>query len=166
MRILGVDPGSRITGFGVIEVQGNRFRHIDNGIVKPKSADALPLKLQSIYQGLGEIIKEYAPDALSIEQVFMAQNPRSALILGHARGSAIVAGTNAGLDIFEYSALQVKSAVVGYGRASKQQVQHMVKTLLNLPEVAQEDAADALAVAICHANSSSLNQKIKQNTRR
>ncbi len=166
MRILGIDPGTRITGYGIIDVEGNRLRHVDNGIVKTRSSDPLPLRLKAIYDGLTVVLKEFSPEAVAIEQVFMAKNPKAALTLGHARGTAVIASVNLDLDVHEYSALQVKSAVVGYGHAAKQQVQHMVKTLLNLPEVAQEDAADALAVAICHANSRTLRQVAINSGRR
>ena len=166
MRILGIDPGTRITGYGIIDVEGNRLRHVDNGIVKTRSSDPLPLRLKAIYDGLTVVLKEFSPDAVAIEQVFLAKNPKAALTLGHARGTAVIASVNLNLEVHEYSALQVKSAVVGYGHAAKQQVQHMVKTLLNLPEVAQEDAADALAVAICHANSRTLRQVAINSGRR
>ena len=161
MRILGIDPGTRITGYGIIDVEGNRLRHVDNGIIKTRSSDPLPLRLKIIYDGLSTILKEFSPQAVAVEQVFLAKNPRAALTLGHARGTAVLSAVNLGLEVHEYSALQVKSAVVGYGHAAKQQVQQMVKALLNLPEVAQEDAADALAVAICHANSRTMQQAIK-----
>jgi crossover junction endodeoxyribonuclease RuvC len=161
MRILGIDPGTRITGYGIIDVEGNRLRHVDNGIIKTRSSDPLPLRLKIIYDGLSTILNEFAPQAVAVEQVFLAKNPRAALTLGHARGTAVLSAVNLGLEVQEYSALQVKSAVVGYGHAAKQQVQQMVKALLNLPEVAQEDAADALAVAICHANSRTMQQAIK-----
>lgn len=166
MRILGIDPGTRITGYGIIDVEGNRLRHVDNGIVKTRSGDLLPLRLKAIYDGLTAVLDEYAPEAVAVEQVFLSKNPRAALTLGHARGTAVLAAVNLALEVHEYSALQVKSAVVGYGHAAKQQVQHMVKVLLNLPEVAQEDAADALAVAICHANSRNLKQAVSKSGRR
>ncbi|MBW2688998.1 MAG: crossover junction endodeoxyribonuclease RuvC [Deltaproteobacteria bacterium] len=166
MRILGIDPGTRITGYGIIDVEGNRLRHVDNGIIKTRSSDVLPTRLKAIYDGLTSVLKEFSPEAVAVEQVFMAKNPRAALTLGHARGTAVIAAVNLDLEVHEYSALQVKSAVVGYGHAGKQQVQHMVKALLNLPEVAQEDAADALAVAICHANSRTLRQAVSSATRR
>ena len=166
MRILGIDPGTRITGYGIIDVEGNRLRHVDNGIVKTRSSDPLPIRLKAIYDGLTVVLKEFSPEAVAIEQVFLAKNPKAALTLGHARGTAVIASVNLNLEVHEYSALQVKSAVVGYGHAAKQQVQHMVKTLLNLPEVAQEDAADALAVAICHANSRTLRQMAINSGRR
>jgi len=161
MRILGIDPGSKATGYGFIEQQGNRLIHIDNGTIFTRSQDALAERLQQIYQGLCALIEQYNPEAVAVEQVFMARNPASALKLGHARGIALLAGINAGLPVSEYSALQVKSAVVGYGRAGKNQVQHMTKALLNLPEIAQEDASDALAVAICHAHSHHLSNKLQ-----
>ena len=142
------------------------MRHVDNGIVKTRSSDPLPLRLKAIYDGLTVVLKEFSPEAVAIEQVFLAKNPKAALTLGHARGTAVIASVNLNLEVHEYSALQVKSAVVGYGHAAKQQVQHMVKTLLNLPEVAQEDAADALAVAICHANSRTLRQLAINSGRR
>jgi crossover junction endodeoxyribonuclease RuvC len=156
MRILGIDPGTGITGYGIIDVEGNRLRHVDNGMIKTRSSDPLPLRLKAIYDGLTSVLKKFSPEVVAVEQVFLAKNPRAALTLGHARGTAVLSAVNLGLEVHEYSALQVKSAVVGYGHAGKQQVQHMVKVLLNLPEVAQEDAADALAVAICHANSRTL----------
>ncbi|MDT8419994.1 MAG: crossover junction endodeoxyribonuclease RuvC [Desulfuromonadales bacterium] len=160
MRILGIDPGSRATGYGLIEQQGNRLIHLDNGAITTRSGDELALRLQRIYHALSDLIAEFRPDAMAVEQVFMAKNPASALKLGHARGAALLAGVNAGLPVAEYSALQVKSAVVGYGRAAKSQVQQMTRTLLNLPEIAQEDAADALAVAICHAHSHHLTSRV------
>jgi len=166
MRILGIDPGTRITGYGIIDVEGNRLCHVDNGIIKTRSSDDLPLRLKAIYDGLTAVIKGYAPAAVAIEQVFLAKNPRAALTLGHARGTAVLSAVNLDREVHEYSALQVKSAVVGYGHAGKQQVQQMVKVLLNLPEVAQEDAADALAVAICHANSRTLKQAVSKSCRR
>ncbi|MEA3545287.1 MAG: crossover junction endodeoxyribonuclease RuvC [Thermodesulfobacteriota bacterium] len=164
MRILGIDPGSKATGYGFIEQQGNRLIHLDNGAIFTQSTDALAVRLQIIYRELCSLIDKYQPEAVAVEQVFMARNPASALKLGHARGIALLAGINAGLPVAEYSALQVKSAVVGYGRAGKNQVQQMTKTLLNLPEIAQEDAADALAVAICHAHSYHLGEQIMQTT--
>lgn len=153
MKVLGIDPGSRITGYGIILKQGNRLLHVDNGAIFTDSAGDFPLRLHRIFISLSEIIEKYRPDTMAIEQVFFSNNVQSALKLGQARGAAIVAGVNAGLPVSEYTALQVKQAVVGHGKAAKEQVQQMVKALLNLPEIAQADASDALAVAICHANS-------------
>lgn len=166
MRILGIDPGTRITGYGVIEQQGNRLRHVDNGAIFTSSDDDLATRLKIIYDGLGRIIVAYAPQVVAVEQIFVAKNALSALKLGHARGTALLAGVNAGLPVFEYSALQVKNAVVGYGRADKAQVQQMVRTLVGLPEIAQEDASDALAVAICHAHSAGLANRLAETLAR
>ena len=170
MRILGIDPGSRATGYGVIEKEGNRLIHIDNGVIRPPEKAGLPERLLAIFTDLAAIIDKYSPQAAAIEQVFMSQNAQSALKLGQARGAALLAMAQAGLEIGEYSPMQVKSAVVGYGRAAKSQVQQMVKALMNLPEIAQEDASDALAVAICHAHSMNLHRQLavatKLNNRR
>lgn len=156
MRVLGIDPGSLVTGYGIVEQQGNKLIHIDNGCIAPNNKQPLHLRLKEIYSGLQEAIQRYNPDAISIEDIFFSQNARSALKLGQARGAAILSSVNAGKEVFEYTPMQVKQAVVGYGRASKDQVQKMTKVLLNLPEVAQADAADALAVAICHINSAKI----------
>lgn len=165
MKILGIDPGSRITGYGVVTREGNRLIHVDNGAIFTDSAKDFPQRLRKIYDGLSAVIADYRPDMVAIENIFFATNVQSALKLGQARGAAIVAGVNAGLPVFEYTALQVKQAVVGYGKADKEQVQKMLKALLNLPEVAQADASDALAVAVCHANSYSLKSLQKANVK-
>lgn len=156
MRILGIDPGSRITGYGIIDKSGNRLIHVDNGAIFTDSAVDFPGRLLRIFQGVTEIITRFQPDSVAVEQVFFANNVQSALKLGQARGAAIVAAVNAGLPAHEYTPMQVKSAVVGYGHARKDQVQQMVKALLALPEIAQEDASDALALAICHAHAEKL----------
>jgi crossover junction endodeoxyribonuclease RuvC len=156
MKILGIDPGSRITGYGIISQQGNRLIHVDNGAIFTDSGKDFPARLQKIFQGLSAVIEEYRPDAVAVENIFFSNNAQSALKLGQARGAAIVAGVHAGLPVFEYTALQVKLAVVGHGKAAKEQVQKMLKALLNLPETAQADASDALAVAVCHAHSAHL----------
>jgi crossover junction endodeoxyribonuclease RuvC len=162
MRIIGIDPGSRITGYGVIDHEGNRLVHVDNGAIFTDSNGDFPLRLLQIYRGLAEIIDRYRPQTMAVENIFFATNVQSALKLGQARGVAIVAGANAGLAVHEYTALQVKQAVVGNGRAAKEQVQKMLKVLLNLPEIAQQDASDALAVAVCHAHSARLNSRLRQ----
>ena len=156
MIVLGIDPGSRITGYGIVEKVGNRLVHIDNGAIFTDTAADFPGRLKKIFDGLLEIISQYHPDEVSVENIFFATNPQSALKLGQARGAAIVAAVHCGLPVAEYSALQVKQAVVGQGRAEKEQVQKMLKALLGLPEIAQADASDALAVAICHINSNGL----------
>ena len=153
--ILGIDPGSRITGYGVIENIGTQQRYVASGCIRTTDRAALPIKLEEIFSGVTAIISQHRPDELAIEKIFMARNADSALKLGHARGVAIVAGVTQNLPIFEYEARKVKQAVVGTGSARKEQVQHMVQTLLNLPGKPQEDAADALAIAICHIHTRS-----------
>ncbi len=149
--ILGIDPGSRKTGFGVIHALGSKSAYITSGIIHV--AD-LPFheRLKSIFESVREVIDLHQPEVMVVEQVFMAKNANSALKLGQARGAAITAGAVAGCDVVEYSARQIKQAVVGKGAASKEQVQHMVKHLLKLDGMPKEDAADALAGALCHAN--------------
>ncbi len=149
--ILGIDPGSRLTGYGVVRQTGQKFEYIASGCIRLTLND-IPDRLKQIFDGISEIIQQTQPDVFAIEQVFMARNPDSALKLGQARGAAIVAAKNAGLEVFEYSARQVKQAVVGTGAADKTQVQHMIRTLLKLPGNPQADAADALAVAMCHGH--------------
>lgn len=149
--ILGIDPGSRITGYGVISQQGRKLNYIGSGCVRTQACD-LAGKLGQIFNAISEIIIQFQPDTFAIEQVFMAKNADSALKLGQARGSAIVAAVNAQLPVSEYSARMIKQAVVGKGSADKKQVQHMVMQMLNLSASPQADAADALAVAICHAH--------------
>lgn len=146
--IIGIDPGSRYTGFGVIRLEGNTNIYVDSGCLNV-STKPVPERLQHIYSGLKDLIIKHQPHEAAIEQIFMHQNPGSALKLGQARGAAIVA---LGMPISEYSARQVKQSVVGYGAASKDQVQQMVKRLLNLTHTLQADAADALAIALCHAH--------------
>ncbi|EUD09389.1 crossover junction endodeoxyribonuclease RuvC [Providencia alcalifaciens] len=149
--ILGIDPGSRITGYGVIRQQGRQLLYLGSGCIRTQ-VDDLPSRLQRIYAGVSEIITQYQPDGLSIEQVFMAKNADSALKLGQARGVAIVAAANQNIPVFEYAARQVKQTVVGTGSAEKSQVQHMVKSILKLSASPQADAADALAIAITHCH--------------
>jgi crossover junction endodeoxyribonuclease RuvC len=161
MIILGIDPGSVITGYGLIRKEGNRLIHLDNGALRTDSADNFPGRLGHIFSMVTGIIDEHVPDAVAVENIFFANNVQSALKLGQARGAAIVACVTRGLPVYEYTALQVKQAVVGHGKAAKEQVQQMVKSLLNLPEAAQADASDALAVAICHAHSSDLAARLR-----
>ncbi len=162
--ILGIDPGSRLTGYGIIEQKGRHFTYLGSGCIKALSqGDELASRLQTIFAGVSELIVQFQPDMFAIEQVFMAKNPDSALKLGQARGAAIVAATNNGLTIAEYSARQIKQSVVGTGAADKAQVQHMVKTILKLAGTPQEDAADALAVALCHGHSHEYLSKLSGN---
>lgn len=150
--ILGIDPGSRVTGYGVIRQIGRKLEYLGSGVIRT-SIDDLPTRLKRIYAGVTEIITQFHPDEFAIEQVFMAKNPDSALKLGQARGTAIVAAVNQNLPVFEYSARTIKQTVVGTGAAEKAQVQEMVTRLLQLSDKPQADAADALAIAITHANS-------------
>jgi crossover junction endodeoxyribonuclease RuvC len=151
-RILGIDPGLRITGFGIIELHGSKLAYISSGCVKTNDSASLPERLRTLLDGLAEIIDAHAPQQAAIEKVFVNVNPQSTLLLGQARGAAIAALVTADLPVAEYTALQIKQAVVGKGKAAKEQVQHMVMRLLQLPGIPSPDAADALACAICHAH--------------
>ena len=150
-RILGIDPGSRKTGFGIIELNDRKIEHVINGRLMVGDGD-FPERLRQIFVGLTEIIGRYEPDMMVIEKVFLHKNADSALKLGQARGAAICAGVNQGLKVHEYTATQIKKAVVGNGHAKKDQVQYMMSIILALSELPDEDAADALACAVTHAN--------------
>jgi len=163
MRVFGIDPGSLITGYGVVEEKGNRLQALAWGTVRTSSKHGLSERLKRIYDGLVDPLQTWQPDAVSVEQVFFADNPKTALTLGHARGVALLAVAHAEVPIVEYSALEIKMAVVGYGRAAKQQVQQMVKHLLNLHAAPQPvDAADALAAAICHMHTHSFRRRLSR----
>lgn len=149
MIILGIDPGSRTTGFGLIEIENREARYLTSGCISIKS-ETVDLRLKEIFDGLSEVIDTFQPDSAAIEQIFMHKSPDSALKLGQARGVAIVALAVKQLEVAEYSARQIKQSVVGYGAADKLQVAHMVKTLLKINHALKTDAADALAVALCH----------------
>ena len=152
LRILGIDPGLRITGFGVIGREGQRLEYVTSGCVKTRESSDMAERLGTILAGLGEVIATHRPDEVAIEKVFVNVNPHSSLLLGQARGAAVCAAVLAKLPVTEYTPGQVKQAVVGKGRAGKEQVQEMVKRLLRLPGHPSPDAADALATAICHAH--------------
>lgn len=152
MRILGIDPGSHITGYGIIEKKGNYLRPVLYGEIKPKKDSLLSATLTYVYQQLSAVISQTAPEAIALENIFYGKNVRSLIKQAQVRGVAIYAGADKNIDVFEYSPLEIKKAVVGYGRAEKRQVQVMVKAILKLPELPPADAADALATAICHAN--------------
>ena len=153
MRVLGVDCGSRVTGYGVIDSDGADCIFVQCGVIRVQISDALPLRLKCIHDGIAEVIRSFQPDAAAFENLFHASNVQSALKLGHARGVSICAAAEAGIPVFEYSPLEVKSAVTGYGRSEKSQVQHMVSALLRVDTLPSSfDASDALAVAICHAH--------------
>jgi crossover junction endodeoxyribonuclease RuvC len=150
-RILGIDPGSRLTGYGVIDVLRGKSIYVASGCIRTTHAD-YPARLGEIYEGIAALIREHSPDAVAIEQIFMARNANSALKLGQARGAALAAVVAGGLPVAEYAARRVKQAVTGTGAATKFQVQHMVCRLLQLKRQPSADAADALAIAICHIN--------------
>ncbi len=159
MRVLGIDPGSRNTGLGVVESQGSEIRSICYRRIRLDNSP-LPQRLGLIYRGVSEIISEHLPDAVAVEQVFLANNAKTALVLGQARGSAVCAAVNQHCSVSEYSALQIKRAVTGTGSAKKQQVQHMVRALLGLTHTPQADEADALACAICHIHFAQVQEKL------
>ena len=152
VRILGIDPGLRITGFGIIDKTGNTLVYVTSGCIKTRAEDALAQRLKTILDGLSEVITANRPEQVAIEKVFVNSNPQSTLLLGQARGTAICAAVLQSLMVSEYTALQIKQAVVGNGHAAKEQVQDMVKRLLRLGGDPSADAADALACAICHAH--------------
>jgi crossover junction endodeoxyribonuclease RuvC len=155
MRILGIDPGLRTTGFGVIDSDGTRLHYVASGTIQTASvasAGQLPARLKIIFDGISEVVARYRPTCSSTEIVFVNVNPQSTLLLGQARGAALTALVVSELEVAEYTALQMKKAVVGHGKAAKEQVQHMVQRLLALPGLPGPDAADALGLAICHAH--------------
>ena len=158
-RILGIDPGSRITGYAVVDCQERQPRYVDSGCIRTAGGE-LPRRLEEIYAGVREVMGLHEPTELAIEKVFMHRNADSALKLGHARGVAIMAAVLGALPVHEYTPTQIKQAVVGRGHATKEQVQHMVQVLLTLAHCPQADAADALAVAICHVHSSEVLARI------
>jgi len=155
VRIIGIDPGLQITGFGIIDKLGSRLAYVTSGCVKSGKED-LAVRLKALYDGLAGVIAEHRPGEAAVEKVFVNVNPQSTLALGHARGAGILAAVMAGLPVSEYTALQVKQSVVGAGHAKKEQVQAMVRRLLALPGDPSPDAADALACAICHAHAGSI----------
>lgn len=156
MRILGIDPGLRITGYGVIDVQGAKQHYVASGVIRSSSDDPLPDRLHTLFKGLVELAALYQPQVAVVEKVFVNVNPQSTLLLGQARGAVLTALTYSQLAVTEYTALQIKQAIVGNGKASKEQVQEMVKRLLQLPTHPSADAADALAAALTHAQSSKM----------
>ncbi len=150
MRVFGIDPGINITGYGIVEKKGQTIIHIDNGLIRPSKNFSFYNKLFEIYESILELAKKYNPDTLALEDIFLAKNFKASIKLGHVRGATMIAASTCKLKIVEYHPNEIKKAVVGTGHADKMQIQKMVKTILNLPQVAAEDASDALAVAICH----------------
>ena len=162
MIICGIDPGIAIVGYGIIEFIGNKFKVIDYGAITTDSNIDFPQRLKLVYDELNGILYKYNPDAVSIEELFFNKNAKTAIKIGQARGVQILAAINNGIEVFEYTPLQVKQGVVGYGRAEKKQVQEMVKLLLNLKKIPKpDDVADALAVAICHAHSGNFREMFR-----
>ncbi len=161
VRILGIDPGSRVTGFGVVDSDGLRTRYVASGCIRTSGAD-LAARLEQIYNGMVQVIEQQAPDEIAVERVFMARNPDAALKLGHARSAAICASFGRGASLHEYAARAVKQAVVGRGGADKAQVAHMVRALLKLTGDLVNDESDALAVALCHAHSRPLAGRLRR----
>lgn len=161
MRILGIDPGYGITGYSIIDYIGNKFKLIDSGAIKTDSKMSFPLRLSEIYTDLNKIIDEYEPDAISVEELFFNNNAKTAINVAQARGVILVVGCQREIPTFEYTPLQVKQAVVGYGRADKIQVQKMVKAILNVEKLPKlDDTTDSMAIAICHAHSAKFSQKL------
>ena len=152
MIILGIDPGIAIMGYGVLEVNGNRYKVLENGVVTTSSKTKTPERLKILYDNLNDIIKQYKPDEFAIEELFFNQNVKTAITVGHARGVQVLCAQVNNLPIYEYTPLQIKMALTGYGRANKKQMQESVKRFLNLKEIPRpDDAADALAIALCHS---------------
>ena len=165
VRILGIDPGSRITGYGVVDCDGARITHVASGCIRP-GMDAMNERLEVIFREVGALIAEHQPAEMAIERVFVNRNVDSALKLGQARAAAICATFGHSMALSEYAARAIKQSVVGRGNADKGQVQHMIRALLSLPEAPSSDAADALAVALCHANSRSLRSALAAHSAR
>ena len=165
MRVLGIDPGTLTSGYGIVTEEDHKLFHVVSGGISPSAKQPFPKRLGKIYDELEKIITKYKPQAVVIEDLFVSNNIKAALKLGHARGVAILAAVNAGLPVYEYAPAEVKQAVVGTGKAEKKQVQSMVKALLDLPKVPQPaDAADALAAAICHIHSSRMREMLRNPT--
>ncbi len=154
MRILGIDPGIAIVGYGIVDKEGNRYKTVAYDAVTTRAHTPLEERLEKVYNGVDEIIKIYKPDVMSIEELFFNNNAKTALTVGQARGVIILAAVKNGVPVYEYTPLQVKQALTGYGRASKTQIQQMMKSMLGLTEIPKpDDVADALAIAVCHGNS-------------
>ena len=161
MRILGIDPGFAITGYSVIDYIGNKFKLVTSGAVKTEAGVSFPIRLEKIYDDLTQIISEFKPDAISVEELFFNNNAKTAINVAQARGVILVVGRKMNIATFEYTPLQIKQAVVGYGRADKIQVQKMVKAILNVDKLPKlDDTTDSMAAAICHAHSAKFSQKL------
>lgn len=162
MIILGIDPGTATTGYGVIRHEGGNSKLLDFGVILTKPKQPLEIRLEQIHDELAELLQKYRPDEIAVEELFFSNNAKTAMAVGQARGVILLTARKAGLSISEYTPMQVKNAICGYGGADKKQVQKMVQMLLKIPEIPQpDDAADALAIAICHASSRVMNQEFK-----
>ncbi len=162
MIIMGIDPGLALMGFGVMETDGYRFRTLDYGVVDTPAGMDEPDRLLMLWDGLNALLKQYKPEAVAVEELFFNKNVKTAVSIGQARGVILLAVKTCGIPLYEYTPLQVKQAVVGYGRAEKKQIQLMVKTILNLKDIPKpDDAADALAIAIAHANNAAMERRLK-----
>lgn len=161
MRILGIDPGFAITGYSIIDYQGNKFKLVDSGAITTKAGVSFPLRLTKIYDDLNMIIDTYKPDAISVEELFFNNNAKTAINVAQARGVVLIVGCKKNIPTYEYTPLQIKQAVTGYGRADKMQVQRMVKTILNVEKLPKlDDTTDSMAAAICHAHSARFSEKL------
>ena len=163
MRILGIDPGYAVSGWGIVDMKGNHFDVVSYGAVTTKAGEAMPTRLKVLYHSLMELIGEYQPEVAAVEELFFNTNTKTAIMVGQARGVALLACANSGLEIEEYTPLQIKQALTGYGRADKNQVQMMVKTILHLEEAPRpDDTADALAAAICQGHSGDARTRLRK----
>ena len=166
MRIIGIDPGYAILGFGIVDMKGGRFSLVEYGALTTEAGQAMPDRLRSIYAGLMEKIAEADPDVAAVEELFFNTNVKTAIKVGEARGAAILACTNSGLPVYEYTPLQIKQALAGYGRAEKEQIQQIVRSVLGIDDIPRpDDAADAVAAAICHGNSSGYLDRVARAVR-
>ncbi len=166
MKIVGIDPGTAITGYGIIrQVQGGKLEVIDYGVVRTEPGLPLPQRLIRLYEALTDLLSRHRPDGGAVEKLFYQRNAKTAMSVGQARGVSLLALAQASMPISEYTPLEIKQAVVGYGRAEKSQVQEMVKALLNMPQIpTPDDAADALAVAICHIHSRAFHDRVEESS--
>lgn len=161
MRILGIDPGFAITGYSVIDYEGNRFKLITSGAIETKAGVSFPLRLTKIFDDMQMLVNEYKPDAISVEELFFNNNIKTGIKVAEARGIILLVGSKSGIPTYEYTPLQVKQAVVGYGRAEKKQVQKMVQSILKVEKIPKlDDITDSMAIAICHAHSAKFSEKL------
>ncbi|MEQ9617675.1 MAG: crossover junction endodeoxyribonuclease RuvC [Deltaproteobacteria bacterium] len=160
MRVIGIDPGTRVCGYGVLEFRNGEVTHIASGIITPASTLPIPERLKTVYDNIVKVIREHSPDVMSVEDIFFSKNVKSAIKLGEARGVALLAASSAGISIYEYSPTKVKLALTGRGRANKTEVQKMISRILGVSEFEAEDASDAVAIALCHINLSRIEKKL------